>query len=102
MLKFLEKKMVLYQIIGYINNNKMKLECTEGCTRFSTSINDKQLVDSTIEELRPIFKKIVDKSQDISTFQNFFIDFLQEVGTYEDFERCEQCGDHITRYEFDL
>jgi hypothetical protein len=78
----------------------------EGCF-FSLTINGEESVEfietpEKLEELRKVCKAIMDKCTDITTFQQFLQYALMDMGEYEEFGQCEQCGSFNYTYTLDI
>lgn len=88
-----------------MQNNKVqeyKLIYSDGCS-YSTTINDKELVDLNEEDtnnvlLKRVLKHLIDKEEDLAVLQHIFEEFLESNGKEKDLGYCEQCGSYNTEY----
>lgn len=79
-----------------------KVEHCTGCISDSLTINGKETVDMSIKELKEHTLDMVSKVEDISIYQNIIRTILEFEGEYEDLGYCEQCGDHISKYNYEF
>jgi len=80
----------------------MKCIYTDGCTATSLTVDGKETVKMTAEELRGILKKMLDKVQDFATLQSIWMHIMECIGEYKDLGKCSQCGDWIYQYTLEL
>lgn len=80
----------------------MKLEYTDGCICTSLTVDGKETVDMSKEELKEVICKILDKESDLGVLQDIWCDLVTSQGEYEDLGQCEECGDYITRYTLEI
>lgn len=80
----------------------MKLKYFDGCMNYSTTVDDKELVDMDIEDVKRVIIKLVPKCSDISVLQQFFTHILETEGVMTNFGICEQCGDSLYAYEMNI
>lgn len=81
----------------------MKLQYTEGCMCYSTTIDGKEIAD--IEDtsiIKEALHKMIDKIDDVGTLQMEFTSLMESLGEYTDLGHCEQCGDHITEFNLEI
>lgn len=80
---------------------KFELEYYDGCD-YSTTINGKELVELSKEEIRdtliPILKQYLTEDTDLSVLQSLFETVLMDNGAYEDLGYCETCGSYNSSY----
>lgn len=81
----------------------MKLEYTSGCICDSLSVDGVETIDMTIEDIRNVLYKLLEREQDIATLQDIFISLVSSQGVYECSEEpCECCGDFVTIYKLEI
>ena len=81
----------------------MKVEYYNGCTTTGVYIDNKALVDLSIEEQKEVLLKILAYLKDPSySIQEFLISAAEEEGEFEDLGKCEQCGDYVYNYTIEL
>lgn len=80
----------------------MKLKYTDGCVCTSLTVDGKETIDMSEEELKEVICKLLNKESDLSTLQNIWIDLVTSQGEFEDLGHCEECGDYITRYTLEI
>lgn len=80
----------------------MEIEYTTGCICDSLTIAGKDFNDMTIEEMRQVAMKLLNKNTDDGVFQRLFIDFMESNSFVEcEFRgQCEECGDCIYHYSY--
>lgn len=78
----------------------MKLEYTDGC--ISLTVDGKETMDMSDEELKKVICKLLDKESDLVTLQDIWINLVTSQGEIEDLGHCEVCGDYITRYTLEI
>jgi lipopolysaccharide biosynthesis regulator YciM len=85
---------------------KYKVEISEGCTSFYTSINDKLDDELSMEEVDEfvdyLCEKFKQKLRDSTVVLNDLIRCFQPDNWESDKHSCDQCGDsvHRTYWEF--
>lgn len=78
----------------------MKVEYYDGCTTTGVYIDNKPLVDLSIEEQKNVLLKVLNSLKNPTySIQQFLISATEEEGEYEDLGMCEQCGDYIYNYK---
>ena len=81
----------------------MKIEYSEGCTTTGVYIDNKPLVDLSIEEQKEVLLKVLKHLKNPSySIQEFLISAAKEEGEFEDLGKCEQCGDYVYNYTIEL
>lgn len=80
----------------------MKLEYTDGCICTSLTVDGKETVDMSKEELKEVICKLLDKEADLGVLQDIWRDLVTSQGEFEDLGHCKECGDHITRYTLEI
>lgn len=80
----------------------MKLEYTDGCICTSLTVDGKETVDMSKEELKEVICKLLDKESDLGVLQDIWRDLVTSQGEFEDLGHCEECGDYITRYTLEI
>lgn len=81
----------------------MKLEYTTGCIADTTNINDKEIMDSSLEEVKDVLIKLVSREKDLSTLQYCFMNLMESQGEYScSSHPCSSCGDYISTYLLDI
>lgn len=79
---------------------KYKIEITEGCTAFGTSINDRNILDIPQEEMGDILDYLLVQiresyNQSGILFQDI-VKLFQPDDWEHDPEPCDQCGDTVS------
>lgn len=94
-----EKKttLLIYQYIG-----NMKLEYTDGCICTSLTVDGKETVDMTPEEIKVSIRAMLDRETDIATLQDVWMSLIEHLGEYKDLRHCECCGDWISNYTLEI
>ena len=78
----------------------MKVEYYDSCTTTGIYIDNKPLVDLSIEEQKDVLLKVLNSLKNPTySIQQFLISATEEEGEYEDLGMCEQCGDYIYNYK---
>ena len=78
----------------------MKVEYYNGCTTTGVYIDNKALVDLSIEEQKGALLKVLNSLKNPTySIQQILINAAEEEGEYEDLGVCEQCGDSIYNYK---
>ena len=80
----------------------MKLEYTDGCICTSLTVDGKETVDMSKEELKEVICKLLDKESDLGVLQDIWRNLVTSQGECEDLDYCEECGDYITRYTLEI
>ena len=80
----------------------MKLEYTDGCVCTSLTVDGKETIDMSKEELKEVICKLLDKESDLGVLQDIWRDLVTSQGEFEDLGHCEECGDYITRYTLEI
>ena len=81
----------------------MKIKYSEGCTTTGVYIDNKPLVDLSIEEQKEVLLKVLKHLKNPSySIQEFLISAAEEEGEFEDLGKCEQCGDYVYNYTIEL
>lgn len=80
----------------------MKLEYTDGCVCTSLTVDGKETVDMSKEDLKEVICKLLDKESDLGVLQDIWRDLVMSQGEFEDLGHCEECGDYITRYTLEI
>lgn len=80
----------------------MKLEYTDGCICTSLTVDGKETIDMSKEELKEVICKLLDKESDLGVLQDIWRDLVMSQGEFEDLGHCEECGDYITRYTLEI
>lgn len=82
----------------------MKLEYTTGCTCDSLTVNGKETVDMTPQELQEIIKKSIHRVTDIGSLQSILGTIIcnGDNGDYTDLGYCGQCGDSIDKFTLEI
>lgn len=80
----------------------MKLEYTDGCICTSLTVDGKETVDMSKEELKEVICKLLDRESDLGVLQDIWRDLVTSQGEFEDLGHCEECGDYITRYTLEI
>ena len=80
----------------------MKLEYTDGCICTSLTVDGKEPVDMSKQELKEVICKLLDKETDLGVLQDIWRDLVTSQGEFEDLGHCEECGDYITRYTLEI
>lgn len=80
----------------------MKLEYTDGCVCTSLTVDGKETVDMSKEELKEVICKLLDKESDLGVLQDIWRDLVMSQGEFENLGHCEECGDYITRYTLEI
>ena len=78
----------------------MKVEYYNGCTTAGVYIDNKALVDLSIEEQKDALLKVLNSLKNPTySIQQFLINAVEEEGEYENLGMCEKCGDSIYNYK---
>ena len=80
----------------------MKLEYTDGCICTSLTVDGKETVDMSKEELKEVICKLLDRESDLGVLQDIWRDLVTSQGEFEDLGHCEECGDYITSYTLEI
>lgn len=80
----------------------MKLSYTDGCVCTSLTVDGKETIDMTAEEMKVSIQAMLDKEQDCGTLQSIWTSLMLSQGEYEDLGRCNCCDDWITRYTLEI
>lgn len=80
----------------------MKLEYTDGCVCTSLTVDGKETIDMSKEELKEVICKLLDKESDLGVLQDIWRDLVTSQGEFEDLGHCEECGDYITKYTLEI
>ena len=80
----------------------MKLEYTDGCICTSLTVDGKETVDMSKEELKEVICKLLDRESDLGILQDIWRNLVTSQGEFEDLGHCEECGDYITRYTLEI
>jgi hypothetical protein len=90
----------------------MELVYSQGCSGDYVSLDNQPIADfveeHSIEELEKIFFKVLSKIKETNsiTYQMIIDDAMEtaimELGEYEDFGQCEQCGAWCDQYKYEI
>lgn len=80
----------------------MKLEYTDGCICTSLTVDGKETVDMSKEELKEVICKLLERESDLGVLQDIWRDLVTSQGEFEDLGHCEVCGDYITSYTLEI
>lgn len=81
----------------------MTLEFTTGCIADTTNIDGKEIIDSTVEEVRDVIIKLVSREKDLGTLQYCFMNLMESQGEYSCSNHpCSSCGDYISTYTLEI
>lgn len=80
----------------------MKIEYVYGCTCDSLTIDGVETVDMDIKDVRGCVLDIISRTTDLSLLQSILSDVAELNGEYEDLGHCDQCGDYITKYTYEV
>lgn len=80
----------------------MKCIYTEGCICTSLTVDGKETADMSAKELRDVIKRMLDSTEDTAVLQSAWMNLMECLGEYKDLGHCDQCGDYITEYTFEL
>lgn len=80
----------------------MKLEYTDGCICTSLTVDGKETVDMTNEEIKASIRAILDQEEDLATLQGILKLLIESQGKYKDLGHCEECGDWIFNYTLEI
>jgi hypothetical protein len=80
----------------------MKHEYTEGCTCTSLSINDIDVNELPIEEIRKAVVELILQIEDKEELIWEWRSLMRSVGHYEDLGHCDTCGDNISNYTVNI
>lgn len=76
----------------------MKVIVTDGCTSYGCKVDGKDIDDLSIEEIKNVFKKVIDATMNEDTLRQRLMDFVETAGEYEFQYHCDQCGDDVYDY----
>jgi hypothetical protein len=81
-------------------NTKYKIEITEGCTAYGTSINGRDVVDIHEEEMDEIVDYLLAQIRESYNQSGILFEDIVRLFQYDDYEHdsemCEQCGDTVS------
>ena len=81
-------------------DTKYKIEITEGCTAFGTSINDRNIQDIPKEEIDDILDHLFAQIRESYNRSEILFEDIVKLFQYDDYEHdpeiCEQCGDSVS------
>lgn len=80
----------------------MKIEYVYGCVCDSLTIDGVETVDMNIKDVRDCVLSIISRTNDLSLLQGILIDVAELDGNYEDLGHCDQCGDYINKYIYEV
>ena len=80
----------------------MKIENITGCICDSLTIDGKETIDMSLEDIKEAIKKLVDYTNDLGTLQSVIMEIVETEGDYEDLGHCEECGDYISKYTLEI
>lgn len=64
----------------------MKLEYTDGCICTSLTVDGKETVDMTPEEIKVSIRAMLDRETDIATLQDVWMSLIEHLGEYKDLD----------------
>ena len=70
------------------------------CT--SLTVDGKETVDMTNEEIKASIRAILDREEDLATLQSILKSLIESQGEYKDLGDCEECGDWIFNYTLEI
>ena len=81
-------------------NTKYKIEITEGCTAFGTSINDRNVLDIPEKEMDEIVDYLLAQIRESYNQSGILFENIVQIFQYDDYEHdpepCDQCGDTVS------
>ena len=78
----------------------MKIEYCEGCTATGVYVDDRALIDLSVQEQKEVLLKVLESLKNPTySIQQFLINAAEEEGECENLGMCEQCGDSIYNYK---
>ena len=80
----------------------MKHEYTEGCTCTALSINDIDINELPIEEIRKAIVELVLQIENKEELIWEWRSLMMSIGHYEDLGHCDTCGDDISNYTVNI
>lgn len=80
----------------------MKLKYIDGCVCTSLTVDNKETVDMTPDELKISINAMLDRETDISILQEVWMDLIQSQGEYQNLGKCDCCGDYIIKYTLEI
>lgn len=80
----------------------MKHEYTEGCTCTALFINDIDVHDLPIEEIRKAVVELILQIEDKEELIWEWRSLMTSIGHYEDLGHCDTCGDNISNYTVNI
>ena len=80
----------------------MKHELTEGCTCTALYINNTDINEFPIEEIRKAVVELILQVEDKEELIWEWRSLMELVGDYEDLGHCDQCGDDINKYTVNI
>ena len=87
-------------------DTKYKIEITEGCTAFGTSINDRNVLDIPQEEMDEIldylFVQIRESYNQSGILFEDIVKLFQPDDRKHDPEPCGQCGDYYSSTTYNI
>lgn len=87
--------------MGFLGHLFMKIRLTEGCVCDAFLCDGNDFSDLDVNKKREIAIKLIEKAD--SDYLDYICRYLvEEVGSFTDLGRCEQCGDYIEQYDIEL
>ena len=81
-------------------NTKYKIEITEGCTAFNTTINGESISDLPEEYVDQVIDYVLAQIRESYNRKEIGFNNIIQVLHYDDYEHdptiCEQCGDSVS------
>ena len=76
----------------------MKIVLTNSCTCYNCTVDKKDINDFSIEEIKDVFKNVIDATMNENTLRQQLMSFIEQVGDCKYQYHCDQCGDDVYDY----
>lgn len=80
----------------------MRLEYTDGCVCTSLTVDGVETINLSKEEVKKILCKMINAIDDIADLQSVWMHIMRSMGEYTDLGHCEECGDYIENYKWEI
>lgn len=80
----------------------MKIEYVYGCICDSLTIDGIETVDMDIKDVRDCVLDIISRTEDLSLLQSILTEVAEVNGDFKDLGRCDDCGEYITKYTYEI
>lgn len=80
----------------------MKIEYVYGCMCDSLTIDGVETVDMDIKDVRDCVLDIISRTEDLSLLQSILTEVAEVNGDFKDLGHCDDCGEYITKYTYEI